>query len=101
MNITTKDISKGISTWAEHDLLNKGSLFQQGISTFIYLQAKPRLESLISGLNMLSDDGVFDYDELHKNVLQALQKMGGSYTIPVLDYTIDNADIEAIFSYMR
>lgn len=101
MEVTTQDISRALIRWAERDLLAKGNPFQQGISTFVFLQAKPRLDELISGLNMLTTNGKFDFDELTGNMRQALQKMGGSYTLPVIGYTIDGEDLNNFFNFLR
>ena len=64
MNITIEHISKGIIHWAEVDLISKGSLIQQGITTFIVLQTKPRIMNILSSLVLLSDNGVFDIESL-------------------------------------
>lgn len=101
MNVTTQQISIAIARWFETDVLPKGSLFQQGISTFIFLQAKPRLDNLINGLNMLSDNGNFDVDELCGNLNKSLDKMGGSFTLPFIDYKFDKEDLDKIIMYLR
>lgn len=101
MNVTTQQISNAISKWFEADVLPKGNMFQQGISLFIFLQAKPRLDNLISGLNMLSDNGQFDIDEIGGNLGKALEKMGGSFTLPFIDYKFDKDDLDKIIVYLR
>lgn len=101
MDITIQDISDGLVKWAEHDLLNKGTLFQQGVAMFVYLQAKPRINNLLSSLTMLSDDGVFELEELEHNLRKALDKMGGVLTLPVIDYTIDADDLDTLFKFIK
>lgn len=101
MQVTTQNISNALIKWFERDVLPKGDLFQQGISTFIFLQSKPRINKLINGLNMLSDDGKFDVDELGNNLRQALEKMGGAFTLPIIGYTLDKDDLNKIIEHLR
>ena len=101
MKITIEHISKGITHWAEKDLVSKGSLLQQGLTTFIVLQAKPRIMNMLSSLVLLSDEGEFDLDELSNNLHQGLEKMGGSYTIPLINYVFDVDDLDNIIQYIR
>lgn len=101
MNITIEHISKGIIHWAEVDLISKGSLIQQGITTFIVLQTKPRIMNMLSSLVLLSDNGVFDIDELSTNLHKGLEKMGGVYSIPLINYQFDVDDLDNIIEYIR
>lgn len=101
MRVTTKDISTGIVKWIEQDMIPKGTLFQQGVVTFLLLQGKPRLDSMLSSLALLSDNGEFDLDELDINLHEALAKMGGKYTLPIINYTIDSDDLDLIVQHIK
>lgn len=101
MQVTSQHISNALSRWFERDVMPKGDLFQQGISLFVFLQAKPRLNKMIDSLAILSDGGKFDVDELIENLRMALEKMGGAYTLPIIGYKADADDLERIAEYLR
>lgn len=50
---------------------------------------------------MLSDDGVFELEELEHNLRKSLDKMGGVLTLPVIDYTIDANDLDTLFKFIK
>ena len=101
MNITTEDIARGITTWIEKDLLDKGNTLQKGITVFIYLQSKPRIQGMVDNLKFFADDGVLDSTELKNNIISALEHIGGYYTIPLIEYNLDKQDINRIFNYIE
>lgn len=101
MVVTSQNISAALSRWFEKDVLPKGDLFQQGVSLFVFLQAKPRLAKMVDSLSILSDGGKFDADELIDNLRQALDKMGGAYTLPIIGYKMDADDLERIAEHLR
>ena len=49
---------------------------------------------------MVSTNGKFNTTELRTNIVEAFRVMGGKYTIPILDYTVDNADINRILDLL-
>lgn len=100
MEVTVEDISRAISTWFKSDVIPKGNLLQQGIGTFILLQLEPRLVEVLKPLSLVSTDGKFNTTELRTNIVEAFRVMGGKYTIPILDYTVDNADINRILDLL-
>lgn len=102
MKITSESIGNAFYQWAENDLLAKSSIFQQGIITFLLLQGKPRINAIFSGLDMLADDKKqFDSDELFQNLQKGLEKMGGVYRLPIIDYNFDVEDLRKVKSYLR
>lgn len=97
MKISSSDFGKAVEKWAENYLVNKGTLLQQGVTTFLILQMKPKAEVLFSKFAFLADEqGMFELEILHKNLITALDKMGGRYTVPLIDYVFDSADIDKI-----
>lgn len=97
MKISSSDFGKAVNSWAELYLVNKGSLLQQGVTTFLILQMQPKLDTLFNMFSFLADDnGMFELEILHKNLQTALEKMGGSYTVPLINYVFDRADLDKI-----
>lgn len=102
MKISSSDFGKAVETWAEKELCSKGSLVQQGLTTFLVLQAKPKIQGMFDQFAFLADkDGLFELESLHDNLSAALQKMKGQYTIPVINYVFDSADLDKIFEFAK
>ena len=97
MKISSSDFGKAVQTWAERYLVNKGTPIQQGVAVFFILQMRPKVESLFSKFVFLADDnGMFELEILHQNLKSALDKMGGSYTVPLINYVFDSSDLDAV-----
>lgn len=102
MKVSTENITKAIEQWAQTDLVSKGNALQKGFTTFVLLQGKPKIEQMLSNLKLLADDqGLFEVDTLHDNLVQSLKVMGGIYTIPLINYNFDQQDLEKVFNYIR
>lgn len=102
MKISSSDFAKSVEQWAEQELCNKGSVFQQGVSTFLVLQFKPKIEHALDSFKFLAgDDGLFELEILQENIGKALEKMGGTYTIPMINYVFDSADLDVIFKFAK
>ena len=101
MNIKLSDIERGITSFIDNDLMLKGNPIQQGLLTFVMLQSKGKFTKMLSSLSFFADEnGEFDADTLHQNLQQALTKIGGKYTIPLINYTFDSDDLNKIFTYI-
>ena len=97
MKISSSDFGKAVEKWAEKYLVNKGTPIQQGVAMFLVLQMRPKAESLFSKFSFLADDnGMFELEVLHQNLKAALEKMGGSYTVPLLNYVFDSSDLDGV-----
>ena len=102
MQVSINDLKNAINLWLDKDLSTKGTILQQGLVTFVIAQISPKIDEFLEPMKLLADkDGNFNRDTLHTNLSKALQKMGGSYTIPFLNYTFDEADLSRIFSYIK
>lgn len=102
MLVSTDDIIKSVEEWIDADLMQKGTLFQQALMTFVILQGKSKLETMLSTIGFLADEnGRFEYDDLKKNATAALNKMNGKIPIPVINYVFDLADLEKIFEHLK
>lgn len=101
MKVSSKGLASAFIRWIENDLMAKSNLFQQGILTFIVLQGKSNLTHLFDALNMLSKDGYFQSEELYKNLYTSLEKMGGVFTLPYINYNLDKEDLRVILSYVQ
>ena len=102
MIIKSNEIEKAIVSFVENDLMNKGNALQQGILTFVLLQGKNKINNMLSFITYFADEkGEFNLEELHQNLSKALSKMGGKYTIPLINYNLDNDDLNTIFEYIR
>ena len=100
--VNTETISKAVEQWAQNDLVSKGSPLQKGITTFLLLQGKPKIEQMFKSLKALADDqGMFDVDVLHTNLTQSLKVMGGILNIPLINYNFDQQDLDQVFEYIR
>lgn len=60
-----------------------------------------KVKQLIKPLDMLSNNGAFDVDQLHTNLVKTLDKFGGTFHVDYLNYNFDRDDLEKIFSYLR
>lgn len=102
MQVSVKDLENAINLWLQKDLSSKGTILQQGLVTFVIAQIRPKISEYLEPMKLLaSKEGTFDKDTLHTNMSTALQKMGGSYTIPLINYTFDEADLSRIFNYIK
>lgn len=102
MIIKSNEIEKAIVSFVENDLMSKGNALQQGILTFVLLQGKNKIKNMLYFITYFADDkGEFNLEELHQNLSKALSKMGGKYTIPLINYNLDNDDLNTIFEYVR
>lgn len=102
MIIKSNEIEKAIVSFVENDLMSKGNALQQGILTFVLLQGKNKIKNMLSFITYFADDkGEFNLEELHQNLSKTLSKMGGKYTIPLINYNLDNDDLNTIFEYIR
>lgn len=101
MKVTTEDITEAFITWVETDLVPRSNLLQQGIITFLVLQGKHKLVDFIGLLNYLSDDSLFDLSELSDNLRKSLDKMGGHYVLPMIDYKLDKEDLDKILEILN
>ena len=101
MQVTIEDITNALMKWGENDLANKGSMFNQALVYFVLLQGKDKVKQLIKPLDMLSDNGTFDVDQLHTNLVKTLEKFGGTFHVNYLNYNFDEEDLERIFGYLR
>lgn len=102
MKISSSDFAKSIEQWAEQELCNKGSAIQKGLSTFLVLQFKPKIESALTAFQFLADEsGLFELEILQENLGKALAKIGGTYTIPLINYVFDQADLDVIFKFAK
>ena len=102
MIIKSNELEKAIVSFIENDLMGKGNALQQGILTFVLLQGKDKIRNMLSFITYFADDkGEFNLEELHQNLSKALSKMGGKYTIPLINYNLDNDDLNTIFEYIR
>lgn len=102
MKISSSDFGKAVQSWAEKYLVNKGTPIQQGVAMFFILQMRPKAESLFTKFAFLADDnGMFELEILHQNLKTALDKMGGSYTVPLINYVFDNSDLDAVIECAR
>ena len=60
------------------------------------------LQNMLSFITYFADEnGEFNLEELHQNLSKALSKMGSKYTIPLINYNLDNEDLNTIFEYIR
>ena len=50
---------------------------------------------------MLSDNGIFDVDQLDASLAKALEEFGGTFHVNYLNYNFDGEDLERIFGYLR
>lgn len=91
MKFTTEQLTEAISTWINTDLIPRSSLVQQGVITFCLLQGKKKLESMLSIFTELDPDS--DVEEFFKNLCISLDKMGGYYEIPIINYRLDKQDL--------
>lgn len=102
MQITTEQFTQAVERWIDNDLANKGSVWQKGLLVFLVNQGRPKLEQLLNSMQIVADSqGKFDVDNLHKNMKLALNKMGDKATIPLINYTFDEVDLDKIFNYIR
>lgn len=97
MKISSSDFGKAVNAWAEKYLVNKGTPVQQGVAVFLILQMRPKLDSIFNKLSFLADEqGDFELEILHQNLITALDKMGGRYTVPLINYVFDSTDLDNI-----
>ena len=101
MQITTSNLIAAIETWANKDLLARGSLLQKGLVTFLLLQGKTKIETFLAQIDFLSDNGNFNLDTLHKNLQASLDAMNGVFTIPLINYNFDKQDLDKVFEYAK
>ena len=101
MQVTSDDFLNALELWVKSDLLSKGTGWQKAGAMFIFLQGKERIRQMLSQLNCLSVDGKFDADALHDHLNQAMDAAGGALVIPLLNYTFDKADLNAIFEKLK
>ena len=102
MQITTEQFTQAVEKWIDNDLANKGSVWQKGLLVFLVNQGRPKLEQLLNSMQIVADSqGKFDVDNLHKNMKLALNKMGDRATIPLINYTFDEVDLDKIFGYLE
>lgn len=102
MQVNIQDLPKAITDWADAVLMPKSSILQKGLITFVLLQGQSKFQQMIAPLNLLSDgNGNFDTEELHANLSKALEAMGGTFTIPMLNYIFDKEDLDAMFEIIE
>lgn len=101
MQITTANLITATETWANKDLLARGSLLQKGLVTFLLLQGKAKIETFLAQIDFLSDNGSFELDTLHKNLQASLNAMNGVFTIPLISYNFDKQDLDKVFEYAK
>ena len=102
MKINIQDLPKVLTAWVDEVLMPKSTLVQKGFITFILLQGQNRINEAMEPLKLLADkDGSFEVNELYQNLLKALEAMGGKYTIPVLNYVFDKADLDMMFEIIK
>jgi hypothetical protein len=51
MKISVENFTKAIDKWVNNDLLSKGSPFQKGLTCFLYLQGKGKIQDMLSKLS--------------------------------------------------
>lgn len=103
MKVSTENILNAIQQWIENDVLSKGNPWQKAGTTFLYLQSKEKISSIIrQNISMLADEqGLFDVDTLKANLNTALNKAGNVLNVPLINYRIDTKDLNTIFTYLQ
>lgn len=102
MKISVDNFTKAIDKWVNNDLLNKGSPFQKGVTSFLYLQGKGKVQSMLSNLSILADEnGYFLYTDLQNNLVKSFELMGNNFTVPIINYNFDRNDLNKIFEYCK
>lgn len=101
MKIKTIQFQNAVMKWLENDVLSKGTPIQQAMLTFVLLQGKNKINSMLGNLSVLSDNDNFELELLQQNMNRALSKCGNKFTIPYLNYNFDNQDLNTIFNYIR
>ena len=101
MKISVENFTKAIDKWVNNDLLSKGSPFQKGLTCFLYLQGKSKIQDMLSKLSILADsEGDFNYADLETNLKKSFEKMGNQYKVPMLSY-VDTQDLNEILQIAR
>ena len=73
MKISVENFTKAIDKWVNNDLLSKGSPFQKGLTCFLYLQGKSKIQDMLSKLSILADsEGNFNYTDYRITLLNHL-----------------------------
>ena len=102
MKISVENFIKAIDKWINNELLNKGSVFQRGITSFLYLQGKSKIQDMLSNLSILADEqGNFNYTDLQNNLIKSFEIMGNQCTVPIINYNFDRNDLNKIFEYCK
>lgn len=102
MKINIQDLPKALTAWADEVLMPKSTMVQKGLITFIILQSQSRINELLEPLKLLADkDGNFDVNELAQNLTKSLEAMGGKFTLPVLNYNFDKADLDMLIDIIK
>lgn len=102
MKISVENFTKAIDKWVNNDLLSKGSPFQKGLTCFLYLQGKGKIQDMLSKLSILADsEGNFNYTDLQNNIVESFDLMGAEFAIPVIGYNFDRNDLNKIFEYCK
>lgn len=102
MKISVENFIKAIDKWINNELLNKGSVFQRGITSFLYLQGKSKIQDMLSNLSILADEqGNFNYTDLQNNLIKSFEIMGNQFTVPIINYNFDRNDLNKIFEYCK
>ena len=95
--------------WFKVDNLRyiKHNLYLKNFIYWLDTQIKHKLSTTTESLVFLKEpilvdrQGKFDVDNLHKNMKLALNKMGDRATIPLINYTFDEVDLDKIFGYLE
>lgn len=103
MKVSTENILNAIQQWIENDVLSKGNPWQKAGTTFLYLQSKEKISSMVrQNLSAFADEqGLFDVDTLKKNLNAALNSAGNFLNVPLINYRIDTKDLNTIFTYLE
>jgi len=102
MKISVENFAKAIDKWVNNELLNKGSVFQRGVTSFLYLQGKSKIQDMLSNLSILADEqGNFNYTDLQNNLIKSFEIMGNQFTVSIINYNFDRNDLNKIFEYCK
>lgn len=97
MRAAVKDLGDIAAQWLDTVLFPKSNALQTAAVMFAFLQYKEQMINLFAPLLLPDAAGMFDLDKARASAEQALNKAGGSITIPYINYKFDTADLQQLF----
>lgn len=104
MKVQAKDMGSILEAWIDKVVLPKSNELTKAVIFFLWLQNKEQLNNHFERLAPMlgaDSDKAIDLDKTYHNAKLALDKAGGSFVLPWINWRLDKDDLETLFSIAR